>query len=488
MKSVRRFAALLLCGAMTLTALAACGGETAPAAADNGTTAAGAAAEETAEEVTTAVSDDVPELDFDGAEFRIASSQNSFYYGQAERSELNGDVLNDAMYMRNREAERRFNVTITEFSDKADPVLAAVRKTITAGDTGYHVMMIADRMTFNFALEGYLTEYGDVPYVDLTKPYWPQYANGNMTISGKLYGAFGDFSLPGLDYTHVLAFNMEMQQSYGLTSPYDAVDSDSWTLDLYTEMAKSVLNDVNGDGVWGMEDTYGHVASPGLIFPTFWIACDVQTVRKNADGMPYFAAPGDEKLVSVYETICRIMYDDGIWYAKTENSNVYYVNTPLFENGQSLFADRTFFTVSQLRDMETDFGIVPYPKWNESQDDYHSWVEGGCQTISVPINTPDMEESGALLEALCAISYNDVIPAYYEISLKQKYTRDPQAAAMFDVIRTSRTFDLGDTFWFAVIRAKLGELFPKRGDLSSYIASSSAAVDETIAKSLAFFE
>ncbi len=477
---------LLLCALTVSVPLASCGeAASVPPAAD---TTAAAAAETTAETTAeTEVTDRVPELDFDGKEFRIASSQNTFYNGQANREELDGDVLNDAMYTRNREAESRFNVVITEYSEKAATVLTQVRNTITAGDEGYHTMMIADRSTFGFALEGMLYEYGDIPYVDLDQPYWSQLGNGNMTIRNKLYGAFGDFSLPALDYTHLIAFNTAMVGSYGLESPYDKVKADKWTLDAFSELGKAVLTDVNGDGQWGPEDVYGHVGRPGLTFPNFWIASDALTVRKDGDGIPYFSAPGDEKLVTIYEKVRRILYDDGVFYAKTEDTNTYYEKTTLFQDDQSLFADHTFYTVSRLRDMDTDFGIVPYPKWDEAQDGYRSWVEGGCQTISVPINTPDLELSGALLEALCASSFRDVIPAYYEIALKQKYTRDTVSAEMFDTIRASRTFDLGDTFWCDTIRTPLARLITTGADLTSFLEANRTKIDATIAKALEFF-
>ena len=490
MNRPKRKSVLLLLLALIVSAPLVSCGEAAgqPATA---VTAAGLA-EPTAETtaITTAeteVTDSVPDMDFDGKEFRIASSQNTFYNGQANREELDGDVLNDAMYTRNREAESRFNVVITEYSEKAATVLTTVRNTITAGDTGYHTMMIADRSTFGFALEGMLYEYGDIPYVDLSRPYWSQLGNGNMTIRDKLYGAFGDFSLPALDYTHVIAFNTKMIETYGLDSPYDLVKADAWTLDAFCRLGRAVLTDVNGDGAWGPEDIYGHVGRPGLIFPNFWIASGELTVRKDDEGIPYFSAPGDEKLVTIYDKLRRTLFEEGIFYAKTEDTNTYYEKTTLFQDDQSLFADHTFYTVSRLRDMDTDFGIVPYPKWDEGQDDYHSWVEGGCQTISVPINTPDLEMSGALLEALCASSYRDVIPAYYEIALKQKYTRDSVSAEMFDTIRATRTFDLGDTFWCDTIRSPMARLITTGTELTSYLEANREKIDATIAKAMEFF-
>jgi hypothetical protein len=40
-------------------------------------------------------------------------------------------------------------------------------------------------------------------------------------------------------------------------------------------------------------------------------------------------------------------------------------------------------------------------------------------------------------------SYKKIIPTYYEVVLQTKYTRDEQSAAMLDLIREGRVFDIG---------------------------------------------
>jgi len=50
---------------------------------------------------------------------------------------------------------------------------------------------------------------------------------------------------------------------------------------------------------------------------------------------------------------------------------------------------------------------------------------------------------GATMEAMCAESYRTVTPAYFEIALKQKYSRDEETSQMLDLIRAGITFDFG---------------------------------------------
>ena len=62
----------------------------------------------------TSVSDDLPTVDYGGAEFTIMDRTKYVYEFTAE--EENGDILNDAVHERNRKVEDRFNVKIGTYT------------------------------------------------------------------------------------------------------------------------------------------------------------------------------------------------------------------------------------------------------------------------------------------------------------------------------------------------------------------------------------
>ena len=95
---------------------------------------------------------------------------------------------------------------------------------------------------------------------------------------------------------------------------------------------------------------------------------------------------------------------------------------------------------------EIDFscGIIPYPKYDEAQADYRSFLQRSCYSL-IP-STADADFSGALLEAWSSEAYRSVTPEYFEISLKTRYSQDNDASRMFDLIRSSINFDLGEIF------------------------------------------
>ncbi|MBR2021406.1 MAG: hypothetical protein IJ939_03130, partial [Clostridia bacterium] len=63
--------------------------------------------------------------------------------------------------------------------------------------------------------------------------------------------------------------------------------------------------------------------------------------------------------------------------------------------------------------------------------------------VVMPITVSDYERSGKIIEALCAVGNKNVIPAFYDVSLKTKFSRDYESEAMIDIVRESLIYDLG---------------------------------------------
>ena len=95
-----------------------------------------------------------------------------------------------------------------------------------------------------------------------------------------------------------------------------------------------------------------------------------------------------------------------------------------------------------LRDMDDDFGVIPYPKFDEN-DEYSTAINGAAPLVIIPVSVSDVNRTGAITEALAAYGHRDVIPAFYEKSLKSKYARDEESEEMMDLIKDSIIYDIG---------------------------------------------
>lgn len=62
----------------------------------------------------------------------------------------------------------------------------------------------------------------------------------------------------------------------------------------------------------------------------------------------------------------------------------------------------------------------------------------------MPINSAaDLTNHGIFLEAYAFEGYNTVMPAYYDILLDYRWSRDPESAEMLDIIYKNRRYDVG---------------------------------------------
>ena len=116
----------------------------------------------------------------------------------------------------------------------------------------------------------------------------------------------------------------------------------------------------------------------------------------------------------------------------------------MFAKGRALFANGQIGqSASKLADYENDFGIIPYPKYDEAQDTYYTMVDGNFSIIAIPkgISDDKLAMTGAAVEALSAYSWKNVVPKYYDVALKTRYVRDQESVEMLDLIMENRVVD-----------------------------------------------
>jgi hypothetical protein len=119
----------------------------------------------------------------------------------------------------------------------------------------------------------------------------------------------------------------------------------------------------------------------------------------------------------------------------------------MFSEDRCLFYGMTLNAVPRYRDSETlDFGILPYPKYNEEQESYGSYVGASYSAmLCVEWILPEDKEEfvGTVIESLAYDSKRLVTPEYYEQTLKGRYLKDEESWEMLDIIFAQRCFDVG---------------------------------------------
>lgn len=394
------------------------------------------------------IKEELPNENYDGYNFRmfLRDSDTTNWLGDMYVESMTGEVVDDAVYNRNRVVSERFNVNfsyrLSDMTDSNGGVTAAT--TILAGDDAYDIVIPHARLTFtNYAQQHLLLNwYTDLEYVDLDKPWWDQDAKENLAVYDKLYAMIGDISYQSLAATNCMLFNKNLFENYNLDFPYDTVLDGNWTFDKFEKIAKDTSSDLNGDGVITMDDDqFGYVTYQWVGPIQVLYTSGGRIMQKDSDGNPILTI-NTERNINVYEKYFNLLDSDTSFCQMNVNDSIFY-DREIFRDGRAAFIDMNLKTVIELRNMQDDYGIIPWPKFDDTVDKYYTNVDAGTNIIGVPVTNSDPTRTSVILEALCAEGYREVIPAYYEVALQGKYSRDDVSARMLDIIRSDRVFDLG---------------------------------------------
>ncbi|MBE6611610.1 MAG: hypothetical protein E7632_03860 [Ruminococcaceae bacterium] len=464
-------------GILALMLLAGCGEASAPV----DTTAVDTTSQtvETEEHLQTP---DLEVRDFGGREFCTATFENGNFHYQIVVEEENGDVMNDSVFKRNQFVEDTYNVKMTQhlYPDVWDGRVA-MKNSVVAGEDAYDLIVVRCDWALTYWSEGLLIPVDDLPNVNLNKKYWDKSINESLSIGGTQYIAEGAFNMDIYDVIYCLVFNKQIAEDVKLDNLYQLVKDGKWTMDKMQEYITAAANDLNGDTVMDDKDMWGYMAHHKNVAPDFWIGAGVTSIAKDANDVPYINMT-DSRFVDVFERTFKLAYDSGaVYMTEGDGLDIPTEIRTIFADNRSLFMDMSFNYIESLRGMDTDFGIIPYPKFDETQKDYHARVCYYMPTI-VPITCKDTDFVGYMLEVLNCESYKTVIPAYIEVAIKGKHSRDEESIDMIDLIFDSRVIDIGDSTLCGTIRDGFIWTMMKNNsrDLASQVASNEAKILEKL--------
>lgn len=423
---------------------------------------------ETAAEADNAFSESETELNpglpegysFDGKTFTIMCNDYPLEPGWSQldiyAEEIRGTSVNDAVFNRNAKVENDYDCKIVEyrlpifdFQSQLPVLVKANDDSVDAATPYFWAGQLAD-MTLN----GNFVELSALSSMKLSSPWYDQQSVEAFTIFDKLYFVVSDMTIGDLIATAGMVFNKQLYEDYQYSSRYgnlyDLVREGKWTHDLFSEMVLSLSKDVDGDGQMTNEDFYGLLYQRDSV-PSFVNSYNMQMAEADADGVPVYSLVNDSnanKLDAMFEFLYQqnSCFHVMNWF---DNSGTDFTTgmTNMFSENQAMFMWIRVADVEHLRAMDLDFGIVPVPKWDEAQKQYYSTVNQhmGVATV-IPVSCADPEMTGYFLEAISCESKKQLIPAYYDVALQGKITRDVESKEMLDIIFNNRMYDIGLIF------------------------------------------
>ena len=476
-RQLLRVSALLL----LLTTAVSCGdaGTTEPAVSDEGVTTA--ASVET-EEVYDIPEPDIPETDFGGGTFTfLINGRATPYYHEDYifTEQANGEVVNDAVYERNLKLEEKFNVHFALIESDYQNISKDASTAIKAADAPFQ-MVVGSSLSAS-TIEGYYHSFLELPNVNLDAEYWNGYCVDGLSVGNKLFLMSSDLTMDGLMNGRFLYFNKRILNDYDIDLPYIYVENNNWTVDNFLSMVKQVSVDVNGDGKFDEKDQYGMLTENGSgngnILHLSIGAGQIFT-RQEADGNRVIAIDAekeqalieklhdvltDSKLALDYQTIGKLTGTD-------KDNSMWTYSRQLYAQGHFLFVQNGMGAMNEFRDMADDYGIAPNPKYDEAQERYYHRSDPFSPMMALPVTNNDLERTGALLEYGSWLSHYTVLPAYYEVTVKQKRVRDERDIEMADIIKNSIYYEFADfysigftdTLWTAYDKEAYASNFAKK--------------------------
>ncbi len=366
--------------------------------------------------------------------------------------DLVSDLLEFEAYKRKTRVEDLLNCVIKEFNGGTfQEAYSSFTKDQDSGDGEFDFYFCRGQEYAATILSEKLTELSEVPYIDINKPWWDKAAYDNLSIAGKHYGIIGDITTNHMLSVWNVCFNKGMFNDFDLENPYDLVKEGKWTFDKMIEMSKKVANPLGSETMdvnsrWGINYTHNTVL--GVLN-----ACGVKFAESDSDGIPQLTI-NSEKSVDRMMDIMEKLYDrtHAVDILNDSDSKIKEKGGDIFMQNQTLINVTAIHELAKLRNSDYDFGILPYPKYLESEE-LHSYTAAQFTSIlCVPIQNSDLENSGILLEAFAADGYFNVRPAFYERVLIGKGTRDEESGEILDYIFGNLAYDIGALFNIGVMK------------------------------------
>lgn len=433
---MKRFLSLLLALLLTIS-IVSCG-KTSDTSADG----AGESQTETEGETADTRFDNI---NFGGREFRVQSSEDSNDSTNAHAliagsGEMNGEIVNDAVYKRNMEIEEKLKIKLVFTPSKYDYNVATteIRKLVMAGDDAFDLLINDLRSLAELSAEGLFRNIYNAEIIDLNRKYWySDYMNDLMVVKGGMYIMAGDYFMDVLASCHVLYYNKNLiADSYGSGDViYNYVFDGTWTIDKLIEIVTATARDLDGDTQMKVGDLFGFtcIGTWGSAIPVL-IGTGIEFVSRDGGSITFNF--NNERSTKILEKMNELFYSSGSLTTLADY-------TPaglrkVFGSGNTVFVGyNRLGDLANMREIEFPIGAVPYPKLDTDQKEYVTSTHDTTEVGAIPTTATDLEFITTCIEALSAATADIVLPEYYENSLKVKYASDNTVAKMIDIIHDS---------------------------------------------------
>ena len=389
---------------------------------------------------------DVEKTNFDDTVITIIYKTQDRDFVSEDR---NGEVVNDTIFERNFEAEEDLGVILEGRSIDHHDISSTVQTAHLSGTSDFDIVAHYAYYGTTTALAGCYENLLTEPNLHLDQPYWNQNYSAVQNINNKQYFAIGSMNILVIDRSLGVFFNKSMVKNMGLENPYETVIDGKWTLETLIDYTENSWQDLNNNDKMDAEDYFGLGSSEG--YGGWFLPCELTFVTQDEYGYHDLnldierASDAMDLLITMFKKNNGAFVDQ---YGGSDEPVKMFVNDQIMFLVNNVFRNEQFNAM--IRNMSSDYGLIPQPKLDETQEKYHCWVQDAYSTMSLMSNCKNKEAACAAWDYLNYLSYIDLYPAYTEVIVKVKYLRDSESSKCFDYIVDGAIFDIGELYGYEI--------------------------------------
>ena len=435
-------------------------------------------AEVTTEAVETSYYDVLGEKNFDGKTLSIIGVDYATRRNFPNEEEA-GEVVNDALAERDSFITEKYNAEIKYSKyEKSRDINPIILNEVLSNENNDHVVISSIGDTLKPLLTGNaLYDLSKVPYIDLTAAWWSPFVNENTRINDSVYITIGDISPQKYYAPYALAFNKKLAENNHFPDLYSMVLDGTWDIDEFGKLTKETDRDLDGDGDIDQLDFWGYAhVNTKIMGLSHFIGAGGEASSYN--GNEVVVDLNNEKAAGIVQKLQSVI-------SKITYSDMNETTTMFVEDRALFYGNSMSNIIANFRNMESDYGLVPTPKFDEKQENYYSYINTfALGETGVPLTCSDIEFTGFMMEALCYKSYETVRPALFENLIKEKVSRDAQSSQILDIIYDNTYLDLNGIFDFGGSNTFVGLAIAENNEYVSGIAAIEEAIKADITKNI----
>ncbi|MBO5203416.1 MAG: extracellular solute-binding protein [Clostridia bacterium] len=384
---------------------------------------------------------------FEGREITVLAREQFGY--EIESAELTGEWINQLISVRNASVEGKYNVKlkvvlIPGIWENRTQYKTAIKTAVEAGGKcEYDIISGAQNQINSYVTEGMFANLHGNENINFDNKWWFDGFVDNMTINNKLYFTVGDVGVTLLENMNVVVFNKTLFDQNKISYPYELVRNDQWTLENLNEISKVyTCSDVNENNRTDPGDSFV-LCGGGAKLRSITTSFDIKITSPDNMGLPEITMY-NQRTVDIVDKFQSMLVSNSRAYFKDhddDGSEVFPME--IFKDNRALMMFTLLSDVNELTASSVKFGIVPFPKYNADQENYYTHVYETLTVYTIPVNAGSQSESGLILEALGASSYDNVTEEYFEKVLSLQNSDDIDSLEMLAMARENISFNFG---------------------------------------------